>query len=354
MDNSEVDVVDSVEGRIVGGVDADISVVPWQVALMTRNYQQFCGGSILSAEWVVSAAHCTPSVGTLIGAANSRLSTMRTNAQIRSVAQVVRRPGFRSPPNGNDIVLMKLNAPLDLTGANAKAIAFATEADAATFAPGSVALVSGWGTLRSGGSSSNQLQRVEVDISTPAAVTAAYGNLTNDQIGAARPGKDSCQGDSGGPLVVFKNGTPLLAGIVSWGDGCAKPGKPGMYSRVASFASWIETTTSLGGPVDPGPQPVTLISETGLSASQGSTLRGTFTVAANTPRITVVITGGTGDADLYLRFGAATSTSAWDCRPYKDGNDETCVVDNPQAGTWHVGVRAFRAFSGVSLKGTAP
>lgn len=349
--SSEDDGVDTVEGRIVGGVDSDISVTPWQVAVMDKSWFQYCGGSIINESWILTAAHCEVAVGDKVGAGHSKLTTMRTAGQIRTVAQAITFPGYVTSEQGKDVMLVKLNAPLDLSGPNAKAIALATEADASAFAAGAVATVSGWGTLKSNGASPNQLQRVDVDISTTTQVRSAYGTLTADQLGAARAGKDSCQGDSGGPLFVRKNGTPLLAGVVSWGEGCAVAGKPGMYARVASFASWISSKIGSG---TPPPSSQTLLSRDNLSGAKGATARYTFTVPANTPSVTVVMSKGTGDADLYVRFGSSTTSASYDCRPYKDGNDETCTFTAPKAGTWHIGVRAYAAYSGVSLVVTTP
>lgn len=355
-EGGENEAFDTAEGRIVGGVDADIAALPWQVAVLDAQYYQYCGGSIIAAQWVLTAAHCEVAVGDRVGAGHSRLNTMRTNGQIRTVTQVIPYTGFRSPEYGKDVALLKLNSPLDLSGPNAKAIALATEADAQFFAAGAVATVSGWGTLRSNGSSPNALQRVDVDISTAASVRAAYGSLSADQLGAARAGKDACQGDSGGPLIVRKNGAPLLAGVVSWGEGCARAGYPGMYARVASFNAWIVSkigsTTTPTEPTNPGT--VTYLSSQNLQGARNATLAGSFTVPAGTRSLTVTMSGGTGDADLYVRFGAAPTTSTYSCRPYKDGNDETCTFTNPQAGTWYVNVRGYTAFSGVSVVATNP
>lgn len=350
---------DTAEGRIVGGVDADIAALPWQVAVMDAQYYQYCGGSIVAAQWVLTAAHCEVAVGDRIGAGHSKLNTIRTNGQIRTVTQVITYTGFSSPEYGKDIMLLKLNSPLDLSGANAKAIPLATEADAQYFAAGAVATVSGWGTLRSNGSSPNALQRVDVDIATASAIRSAYGTLSADQLGAARSGKDSCQGDSGGPLIVKKNGTAILAGVVSWGEGCAAAGKPGMYARVATFQSWIAskigTTTTPTEPTEPTqPGTTTYLNSTNLTGARNATLQGTFSVPAGTRSLTITMSGGTGDADLYVRAGSAPTTSTYTCRPYKEGNDETCTFTNPQAGTWYVNVRGYTAFSGVSLVATNP
>ncbi|MFO0596419.1 MAG: trypsin-like serine protease [Myxococcaceae bacterium] len=350
------DAFDTVEGRIVGGTDADIAAVPWQVAVMDASWFQYCGGSIIAPSWVLTAAHCEVKVGDKIGAANSKLSTIRTAGQIRTVTQAITFPGYVTSEKGKDVMLVQVNAPFDLSGANAKAIPLATEADAALFAPGKVVTVSGWGTTRSNGSSPDGLKRVDVDVSTQAQISSAYGTLTADQLGAMRAGKDSCQGDSGGPLFVGSGSSAKLVGVVSWGEGCAVAGKPGMYARVASFQSWIASKIGNGStPPPPTPTPSgTLLTESDLHAAKGTTLRRTVTIPAGTSSFSVVVSGGTGDADLYVRFGANSTTTAYDCRPYKDGNDETCTFQNPQAGEWHIGIRAYAAFSGASLTVTSP
>lgn len=91
------------------------------------------------------------------------------------------------------------------------------------------------------------------------------------------------------------------------------------------------------------------VARTGLAASAGSSLAFTLSVPAGASNLRFAMSGGTGDADLYVRFGSAPTTSTYDCRPYLSGNAETCSVASPQAGTWHVAIRAYTSFSGVSL-----
>ncbi len=88
---------------------------------------------------------------------------------------------------------------------------------------------------------------------------------------------------------------------------------------------------------------------TGLSATTGNWKRYTWDIPAGVSTLTVSISGGSGDADLYMRFGAQPTTSSWDCRPYKYGNNETCTFTNPSSGTWHIGLRAYASFSGVTM-----
>lgn len=93
------------------------------------------------------------------------------------------------------------------------------------------------------------------------------------------------------------------------------------------------------------------VAVTGLTATAGNTLTYTMVVPAGATNLRFQIAGGTGDADLYVRFGAAPTTSTYDCRPYLSGNNETCNI-TAQAGTYYIMVRAYSAFSGLSLTGS--
>lgn len=112
---------------------------------------------------------------------------------------------------------------------------------------GACAAVSRWGTTKSGGESPDRLQAVDVPIVSEEECQRAYaGEITAGMICAGSPegGKDSCQGDSGGPLVVrgLSERHWQLAGVVSWGHGCAEPGKYGVCARVSRYLGWIKTT----------------------------------------------------------------------------------------------------------------
>ena len=83
--------------------------------------------------------------------------------------------------------------------------------------------------------------------------------------------------------------------------------------------------------------------------ASGASLAYTVTVPSGRSQLKVTLAGGSGDADLYVRQGAQPTTSQYTCRPYLTGNNEVCTINNPQAGTWHVGIRAYTAFSGVTF-----
>ncbi|AKJ08412.1 pre-peptidase [Archangium gephyra] len=340
---------------IVGGTATTIAANPWQVSLQDSTGFHFCGGSILNANWILTAQHCVNSGSSISKPARVEAgsTTISGSGQVRSVAEVVVYPGYVDASYGKDVALLRLSTPLDLSGANAKAIPLVTAADASAGVTntGVVARVTGWGTLSSGGSSPDTLQTVDVNILSNSSAQSSYPNetISADQLAAAAAGKDSCQGDSGGPLTVLKGTTRVLAGVVSWGYGCADSRYPGMYARVSSFESWI--TSKISGVTPPT---TTLLSKTSLSGATGSWQHFAITVPAGTTSLTVKQFNGTGDADLYVRSGAQPTATAYNCRPYLSGNTETCSFTNPVAGTWYVSVQAYSAYSGVSLTATTP
>lgn len=132
-------------------------------------------------------------------------------------------------------------------------------------------------------------------------------------------------------------------------DGVCRAAKDKSYSLTdvkAAFDAVGVTTTQCGTVTPPGD--VTKGTLPNLAATTGNWTRNTIVIPAGKTSLTVTISGGSGDADLYVRFGSQPTTTAYQCRPYKAGNAETCTITNPQAGTWHVGLRAYSSFSGVT------
>ncbi|MBK7863698.1 MAG: trypsin-like serine protease [Archangiaceae bacterium] len=347
--------------KIVGGVDTTIQQFPHQIALMDTSGFQFCGGSILNESWVLTAQHCvegTSASQLRVGAGSSKISTLRTSGQLRSVAQIIRHPGYSGPEHGHDVALLLLATPLDLSGPNAKAIGLLTadEASAGATAAGTPVIVTGWGTTSSGAQSTpDTLRQVTVNVISQSTLISEYGStITADQLGAAASGKDSCQGDSGGPLITTANGVRKLAGVVSWGNGCADSRFAGIYARVSSFESWL--SPQIGGTTQQPPPNTTgvLLDEKNVSGAKSSWAYYAVTVPTGATSFTVVTQGGTPDADLYVRAGSKPTTASYQCRPYVNGNNETCTFSSPPPGTWYIGVRGYTAYSGLSVRATLP
>lgn len=264
-----------VRDSIVGGTPTDIEAHPWQVFLQSRfGGGSFCGGAILESRWILTAAHClegtrTSDIEVVAGVSRQRDARQ---GQVRRVRQRTIFPGYRDPSFGRDVALLELDRPLDLSTPRARAIAPLSPSEADLAAPGTSAVVTGWGSVRSGGPSPDRLQAVAVPIVSNAEADRAYFDvrITNDMIGAGRlgaGGADSCQGDSGGPLTVAGPNGRRLVGIVSWGYGCGDRRFPGMYARVSAYYDWIRDRVPLPTatpPANPTPSCTAQASTSGL------------------------------------------------------------------------------------------
>jgi secreted trypsin-like serine protease len=239
--------------RIVGGRDAQAGEVPWQVALVangaTNNYQaQFCGGTVIDPIWILTAAHCLQGTNSQdVKIVAGVVSLTQDSGQERTVTQIIIHPNYNADTSENDIALLRLSSPLDMTDPNVRAVRYATpaDADAGLTDAGVMATISGWGNQSSTGQVTTPiLQVAQVPIVSNQDANIAYqGAITEVMLAAGfleEGGVDTCQGDSGGPLVVEDGaGNWIVAGVVSFGEGCALPDFPGIYTRVSMFADWI-------------------------------------------------------------------------------------------------------------------
>ena len=204
-----------------------------------------CGGSIISEDYILTAAHCsTNSANSYSIRAGSTFKSKGGSKHSISKVMVHENYGMTSDRIViNDIALMKVDPPFELD--QTRAAVPLVEKDRFLI-PGLSGVISGWGATREGGSAPDELQSVRVPLISKKLCQKQYaffGKIPKGEICAAYPqgGKDSCQGDSGGPLVVGGN----LAGIVSWGYGCARPKMPGVYTEVAYYRDWIKTNSGL-------------------------------------------------------------------------------------------------------------
>ena len=238
--------------RIIGGSPIEITSAPWQVLLRINGTTQ-CGGAIISDSWILTAAHCMNGMGpgqveAYVGVTDqNRL----TRDRLAPVSQVIVHPNWNPATYANDLALIGLAAPLAFSP-SVQQVALPLVQDANAWpASGEQATISGWGSTTPNGASSALLRSATVQIlSAPSeAKCGEYGTsyVPGNHVCAGIPqgGVDACQGDSGGPLTVGYNGTPVLAGIVSSGSGCADPKFPGLYSRVTSFLPWLRQYVAL-------------------------------------------------------------------------------------------------------------
>ena len=219
--------------RIVGGTEAAVGAWPWAAAMTFgtgSGFFQYCGGALISQEWVLTAAHCEVEVGDTVILGRHNLETS-AGEEIR-VDRVLTHRDYDPVMNDNDISLVHLER-----ASGQAMIALGAEAPL----PGEPVTVIGWGLTSEGGSASDVLRQVSVAVVSQNECSEAYA-LTENMICAGLPegGKDSCQGDSGGPLMALAGETWAHVGIVSFGEGCARPGKPGVYTRTSNYLGWVE------------------------------------------------------------------------------------------------------------------
>ena len=230
--------------RIVGGQEARVGDWPWAAALaFTRadgSLFQYCGGSLIEEDWVLTAAHCEVEVGDTVLLGRHDLGT--SAGEVREIEFVLTHNDYNDTANNNDIALIKL------TSASNQATVDLVDAADTNSQPGDNSTVVGWGALSQGGATSQTLQQVEIPIVSNPDCGNTYNNLTDNMICAGRDmgGQDSCQGDSGGPLMVRASAQDpwRQTGVVSFGIGCALANTPGVYTRVSMYLDWIDACRS--------------------------------------------------------------------------------------------------------------
>ncbi|NXC13677.1 TM11E protease, partial [Corythaeola cristata] len=235
--------------RIIGGQRAQEGEWPWQASIQLDGTHR-CGASVISNTWLVTAAHCfrgerdprrwTASFGILL----------RPPKQKKLVRRIIIHENYKNfvLDHEYDVAVVELASAIEFTS-DVHSVCLPEASH--VFPANTTCFVTGWGALKSDGSSVNQLRQAEVKI-----ISTEICNRRQVYGGAITPGMlcagylegqvDACQGDSGGPLVhANSRGIWYLVGIVSWGDECGKPDKPGVYTRVTYYRNWINSKTGI-------------------------------------------------------------------------------------------------------------
>ncbi|XP_043356891.1 suppressor of tumorigenicity 14 protein isoform X3 [Dermochelys coriacea] len=241
----------SKQTRIVGGQDSEVGEWPWQVSLHVKGQGHVCGASLISDKWLVSAAHCfqeesrvsysDPKVWTAFFGVHDQSDRTNKMVQERSIKRIITNSQFNDFTYDYDIAVLELQSPVTFT-TTVRPICLPDATH--DFPAGKEIWVTGWGATLEGGVGATILQKAAIRVINQ----TMCNTLLTDQItsrmmcgGVLTGGIDACQGDSGGPLVsVERNNRLFLAGVVSWGDGCARRNKPGVYTRVSKLRDWIK------------------------------------------------------------------------------------------------------------------
>lgn len=234
-------------GRIVNGTAVSVLDYPYQIS-MNHFGSHRCGGSIITAKIIVTAAHCVRGSIRRFTAVRAGSSNHTGGGVLVPVRRALEHEDYNVPyGTNNDIGLLFLETALTFRR-NLRPVRLPQPFEPVPLA---IANISGWGTLESGATTlPDVLQAAQVPIVEQSVCVEAYASLPNPAVISdvmvcagllETGGVDSCQGDSGGPLVIDF----VLHGIVSWGYGCALPGAPGVYARTSHFIDWIDSKRHL-------------------------------------------------------------------------------------------------------------
>jgi secreted trypsin-like serine protease len=234
---------------VVGGQDAAPGEFP-SVAEITFGSSFLCTGTLIAPTWVLTAGHCGSMTGAAVGTPASwpaplidvRIGSNKSGqGQKAPVSRAIVEPDYLAT-SGHDITLLQLASPS--TFAPTKV---AGSSEGSLWSPSTLETIAGWGTTSENGDTPDTLQDAQVPITTDATCAGAYSDFDATTMvcaGFPQGGVDTCQGDSGGPLFGRTAAGDLkVVGATSFGEGCARAGKPGVYARVSDsvLREWIRS-----------------------------------------------------------------------------------------------------------------
>ncbi|XP_038549395.1 coagulation factor X [Micropterus salmoides] len=242
---NKTELMEEVTPRIVGGVLEKPGGSPWQVRICRSDGYGFCGGTLVSDRWVVTAAHCFEETADHVNIGDFDKQRPDPGEQLIKVQKVFVHPHFHSFTFDSDIALLYLAQPV-VRGPTAIPVCLPDpHLSSYLLQEGNRGVVTGWGATQYLGRSSRFLRKVALPVIRFRDCTASTEQVITDNMfcaGYLEASIDACSGDSGGPFVVNYRDTWFLTGVVSWGEKCAEKGKYGVYTRLGNFLNWIWDT----------------------------------------------------------------------------------------------------------------
>ncbi|XP_061828006.1 coagulation factor IX isoform X1 [Nerophis lumbriciformis] len=231
--------------RIVGGALEKPGGSPWQVLIRRSDGYGFCGGTLVSDRWVLSAAHCFQQKAHHVTIGDYDKQRRDPGEQTIKVQQVLIHPHFHAFTLDSDIALLYLAQPIIRGPTAIPACLPDPHLSKYLLKEDNRGVVTGWGTTKYLGRPSRFLRKVALPVVSHRSCSLSSEQVITDNMfcaGYLKASIDACSGDSGGPFVVHYRGTWFLTGIISWGEECAATGKYGVYTRLGNFLPWITTT----------------------------------------------------------------------------------------------------------------
>ncbi|XP_060625617.2 coagulation factor X [Anolis sagrei] len=239
---NEKDINSDLNMRIVNGSNCELGQCPWQALLLDEKEEGFCGGTVLSHIHVLTAAHCINQTKTIKVVVGEVDTNTRTTGTLHTVEKVYVHQKFVLATYDYDIAIIQLRNPIQFSEFVIPACLPTADFANQVLMSQPTGIVSGFGRLHEKGRKASKLQMIRVPyIDRHTCKLSSNFVITENMFcaGYRTLAQDACQGDSGGPHVTEYKGTHFVTGVISWGEGCAREDKYGIYTKVSKFIGWV-------------------------------------------------------------------------------------------------------------------